>query len=131
MSQSASNPTHLRTLRLRVKDKHAVELARQARAVNYVWNYIHELSERSIRERGVFLSAFDLHRYTTGARAAVYAAHWAGCRSIPVTPAGVTGRCISTEPLTVSGIATDWQPLPFARDLSVRIVGAGGISTSS
>ena len=71
MSQSASNPTHLRTLRLRVKDKHAVELARQARAVNYVWNYINELSERSIRERGVFLSAFDLHRYTTGASKAL------------------------------------------------------------
>ncbi|MBO9427957.1 transposase [Sulfitobacter sp. R18_1] len=32
-----------------------------------VWNYINELSERSIRERGKFLSAFDLHPYTKGA----------------------------------------------------------------
>ncbi|ASJ71907.1 hypothetical protein IMCC3135_09050 [Granulosicoccus antarcticus IMCC3135] len=67
MDQASSNQKQLRTLRLRVKDKHAAELSRQARAVNYVWNYINELSERSIRELGRFLSVFDLHSYTTGA----------------------------------------------------------------
>ncbi|ASJ73306.1 RNA-guided endonuclease InsQ/TnpB family protein [Granulosicoccus antarcticus] len=67
MDQASSNQKQLRTLRLRVKDKHAAELSRQARAVNYVWNYINELSERSIRELGCFLSVFDLHSYTTGA----------------------------------------------------------------
>ncbi len=67
MSQAAPNQKYLRTLRLRVKDKHAAELCGQARAVNFVWNFINELSERSIRERGNFLSAFDIHRYTTGA----------------------------------------------------------------
>ena len=30
----------------------------------FVWNYISELLERSIRESGNFLSAFDIHRYT-------------------------------------------------------------------
>jgi len=38
-----------------------------ARSVNFVWNYINALSHRSIRERGTFLSAFDLHPYTKGA----------------------------------------------------------------
>ena len=38
-----------------------------ARSVNFVWNYLNELSQRSIHERGVFLSAFDLDRYTQGA----------------------------------------------------------------
>jgi len=38
-----------------------------ARSVNFVWNYLNELSSRSIRERGVFLSAFDMHPYTKGA----------------------------------------------------------------
>ena len=38
-----------------------------ARSVNFVWNYINELSERSIKERGKFLSAYDLHPYTKGA----------------------------------------------------------------
>ena len=35
--------------------------------MNFVWNYINELSERSIRERGVFLSNFDIQKYTQGA----------------------------------------------------------------
>ncbi len=38
-----------------------------AKSVNFVWNYINELSQRSIRERGNFLSGYDLHPYTKGA----------------------------------------------------------------
>lgn len=56
-----------KTLKVRVKDKHAKELARQAQAVNFVWNYLNELSSRSIKERGRFLSVFDMHKYTVGA----------------------------------------------------------------
>jgi putative transposase len=56
-----------KTLKVRVKDKHAHLLSQQAKAVNFVWNYINELSSRSIKERGVFLSEFDLHPYTKGA----------------------------------------------------------------
>ncbi len=62
----------IKTLKVRVRDKHANLLAAQARAVNFVWNYLNELSsrsiwERSIWEQGRFLSAFDMHAYTTGA----------------------------------------------------------------
>ncbi|MCV6590450.1 MAG: transposase, partial [Marinobacterium sp.] len=39
-----------------------------ARSVNFVWNYINELSHRSIKERGVFLSAYDIQKYTQGAQ---------------------------------------------------------------
>ncbi|MFT4727111.1 MAG: putative transposase [Granulosicoccus sp.] len=67
MHQIHSTQKHIRTQSLRVKDKHAVTLARPSRAVNFVWNYINELSERSIREHNTFLSAYDIHRYTTGA----------------------------------------------------------------
>ena len=56
-----------KTLEVRVKDKHAKCLGDMARSVNFVWNYINDLSQRSIRERGVFLSAYDLHPYTKGA----------------------------------------------------------------
>ena len=56
-----------KTLKVRVRDKHAKVLAAQARAVNFVWNYLNAFSSRSIRERGQFLSAFDMHAYTTGA----------------------------------------------------------------
>jgi IS605 OrfB family transposase len=38
-----------------------------AREVNFVWNYVNELSARSIRERSRFLSAFDIAAYTRGA----------------------------------------------------------------
>jgi IS605 OrfB family transposase len=56
-----------KTLKVRVRDKHAKQLNAMARSVNFVWNYINELSSRSIKERGVFLSAYDLHPYTKGA----------------------------------------------------------------
>ncbi|MDV7212546.1 RNA-guided endonuclease InsQ/TnpB family protein [Azotobacter beijerinckii] len=56
-----------KTLKVRVRDKHAPLLRQMARSVNFVWNYLNELSQRSLRERGVFLSAYDMHPYTKGA----------------------------------------------------------------
>ena len=58
---------HIKTLKVRVKDKHAKELGRQADAVNYVWNFANELSSRAIKERGKLFSGFDLQKYTSGA----------------------------------------------------------------
>lgn len=55
-----------KTLKVRVRDKHAAQLREWSRAVNFVWNYVNELSSRSIREHGRFLSAFDMHQYTAG-----------------------------------------------------------------
>jgi len=37
-----------------------------AREVNLVWNYTNALSNRAIRERGVFMSGYDLQKYTAG-----------------------------------------------------------------
>ena len=56
-----------KTLKIRVKDKHKFTLDQMAKSVNFVWNFVNELSQRSIRERRKFLSAFDLHPYTKGA----------------------------------------------------------------
>jgi IS605 OrfB family transposase len=56
-----------KTLKVRLKDRHAPILSRMARDVNFVWNYTNELSSRSIRERGQFLSAYDIAAYTKGA----------------------------------------------------------------
>ena len=56
-----------KTLKVRVRDKHAKTLRCQAASVNRVWNFVNDLSHRSIRERGQFLSAYDLHPYTKGA----------------------------------------------------------------
>ncbi len=56
-----------KTLKVRIRDKHRPLLNQMARSVNFCWNYINELSHRSIKERGVFLSAYDIQKYTQGA----------------------------------------------------------------
>lgn len=56
-----------RTLRLRVRDRHASFLLKQARWVNFVWNYVNELSATILKREGRFLSAYDLHEFTRGA----------------------------------------------------------------
>ena len=56
----------MKTLRVRIKDKHAKVLDAFAREVNMVWNYVNDLSSRAIRERQQWLSAYDLQKYTAG-----------------------------------------------------------------
>lgn len=60
-------PTTIKTIKVRVRDKHAKVLSRMAYETNQVWNYANELSERTRRERGRWLSGFDLQHYTNGA----------------------------------------------------------------
>ncbi len=56
----------IRTLKLRIKDKHARVLSAMAREVNTVWNFCNETSCRAIHERRKFLSGFDLQKLTDG-----------------------------------------------------------------
>jgi len=62
-----SNPTAIKTIRVRVRDKHAKLLRAMARETNTVWNYANELSDRMIRERGKWMSGFDFDPYIKGA----------------------------------------------------------------
>ena len=55
-----------KTLRLRIKDKHARVLGAMAREVNQVWNFCNETSHRAIRERHQWLSGYDLQKLTNG-----------------------------------------------------------------
>ena len=55
-----------KTLKLRIKDKHARVLSAMAREVNTVWNFCNETSRRAIRERCKWLSAYDLQKLTAG-----------------------------------------------------------------
>jgi IS605 OrfB family transposase len=57
---------HTKTLRLRIKDKHAKTLLSMAREVNLVWNFCNETSHRAIREHSKWLSGFDLQKLTNG-----------------------------------------------------------------
>ena len=57
----------LLVLKFRLRDKHATKLNRQARAVNYVWNYCNEMQQKAARSGRKWLSWNDLCRLTAGA----------------------------------------------------------------
>ena len=56
----------MKTLKLRIKDKHAKALTQLAGQVNIVWNYVNELSYNHLKTHNKFLSAYDIHPYTKG-----------------------------------------------------------------
>lgn len=55
-----------KTLHIRIKDRHRKLLLKQAREVNYVWNYVNELSYNNITQRNSFLSSYDIGHYLSG-----------------------------------------------------------------
>ena len=58
-----------KTLKLRIKDKHAKVLATMAREVNQVWNHVNEVSAKAARPfhgKPKFLSGYDLQKCTAG-----------------------------------------------------------------
>ena len=63
----ATTARHIKTLRVRIKDRHAKVLLQLASAVNCVWNFDNELSFKHTQRTGKFFSAFDLNPYTKGA----------------------------------------------------------------
>ena len=56
----------IKTLKLRIKDKHAKVLGQMAGEVNQVFNFCNETSSRAIRERQQWLSGYDLQKLTAG-----------------------------------------------------------------
>ncbi|MGP5057869.1 RNA-guided endonuclease InsQ/TnpB family protein [Psychrobacter celer] len=56
----------MKTLNLRIKDKHATQLNILAGSVDFVWNYVNELSFKHLQRTGQFFSAYDLATYTKG-----------------------------------------------------------------
>ena len=57
----------MKTLKLRIKDKHAKVLIQLASEANFVWNYVNDLGYKHLRRTGKFFSAFDIAAYTKGA----------------------------------------------------------------
>lgn len=55
-----------RTYRFRLKDKHASELCRQARAVNFVWNFCNETQKSALRWHKKWPAGYDLSNLTAG-----------------------------------------------------------------
>ena len=58
-----------KTLKLRIKDKHAKVLCQMAREVNQAWNHINAVSAKAARPfhgKPKFLSGYDLQKFTAG-----------------------------------------------------------------
>lgn len=55
------------TMKFRLKDKHSADFNRQARAVNFVWNYCNEGQQRAVRNGFKWLTWVDLKKLTAGA----------------------------------------------------------------
>ncbi|VXB36517.1 transposase [Enhydrobacter sp. 8BJ] len=56
----------MKTLKLRIRDKHNDKLNRLSGSVNFVWNYVNDLSYKHLKKTGKFFSAYDLNDYTKG-----------------------------------------------------------------
>ncbi|MFH7806533.1 RNA-guided endonuclease InsQ/TnpB family protein [Acinetobacter sp. BSP-53] len=56
----------MKTLKLRIKDKHCEVLDQLASEVNFVWNYVNDLSFKHLKRKGEFLTAYDIAKYTKG-----------------------------------------------------------------
>ena len=56
----------MKTLKLRIRDNHTDQLNRLSGSVNFVWNYVNDLSYKHLKRTGKFFSAYDLAVYTKG-----------------------------------------------------------------
>src|SRR5258708_1337909 len=54
------------TFKFRLRDRHSAELSRQARAVNYVWNYCNETQQKAVQSGRKWLTGYDLQKLTAG-----------------------------------------------------------------
>ncbi|MFV5455307.1 transposase, partial [Acinetobacter towneri] len=56
----------MKTLKLRIKDKHCKVLNQLASEVNFVWNYVNDLCFKHLQRKQQFFSAYDIAKYTKG-----------------------------------------------------------------
>ena len=50
----------MKTLKLRIKDKHCKVLNQLASEVNFVWNYVNDLCFKHLQRKQQFFSAYDI-----------------------------------------------------------------------
>ena len=56
----------MKTLKLRIKDKHKKDLNRLSSLVKFVWNYVNALCFEHLKRTRKFFNAYDLSQYTKG-----------------------------------------------------------------
>src|ERR1035437_4839887 len=72
----------IKTLHLRIKDKHAKVLNALACEVNTVWNFDNELCYKHLQRTGKFFNGYDLHNYTKGLKQEGFKIHSATVQAI-------------------------------------------------
>lgn len=141
------------TIKLRLRDKHATELNRQTRAVNFVWNYCNETSRTAWSRDRRWLSAFDLGKLTAGSskelglhahtimrvchqfarsrdRARRAGLRWRGRKSLGWVPFNTGHVSFDGGKLTFRGI--HYQPMHINPRLDAGMkIGAGAFSADS
>jgi IS605 OrfB family transposase len=111
----------MRTLHIRIRDKHATHLRALAYNVNQVWNYCNALSIKVFDRERRFMSGYDLQKYTDGASkeginlhsqtiqaiASEYATRRKQCRKVRLAWRKSSGakRSLGWVPFKKSGIA--------------------------
>ena len=65
----------MKTLHIRLKDKHSKVLNDLAREVNFVWNFVNDLSHKHLQRTGKFFTSYDIQKYTNGAGKAGLSLH--------------------------------------------------------
>jgi putative transposase len=63
-ARSGSIHFYTLTYKFRLRDRHQSELNRQARAVNFVWNYCNETQQHAVKWGRKWLSGYDLDKLT-------------------------------------------------------------------
>ena len=56
----------IKTLKVRVKDKHANILEQMARDANFVWNFYNDLSYKHLQRKRQWMTGYDLQKYSKG-----------------------------------------------------------------
>lgn len=141
------------TVRLRLRDRHSAELSRQARAVNFVWNFCNETSRKAWDRDRCWLSAYDFHPLTAGSskelgiqaqtiqrvcaqfvrsrdKAKRAGVRWRSRKSLGWVPFNTGQVKFDGEVLMFRGV--EYQPMHFNPRLDLGIkIGAGTFSQDS
>ena len=110
IDDAKSERTTMRTLHIRIKDKHAQFLRALAYDTNQVWNFCQALSIKVFERECRFMSGYDLQKYTDGASKE-------GINLHPDHPGNRVGVCNAAQAIQEgqAGVAQEQRRMALAR----------------
>lgn len=89
----------MKTLKLRIKDKHISLLDSLAHQVNFVWNYANNLRFTHFKRTGCFFSSYDINKYTAGSTSSGLSLH---SQSVQMVSAELVDKSIQHKKIRLS-----------------------------